>query len=79
MLTWLLARDGSWAYQTLADDGLIAVQAGPRRLWDEIEHHHHAWKAAGRPTRDQLGITITPDTDTHQIWIDHPNNPAWTR
>ncbi len=26
-------------------------------------------KAAGSPTRDQLGITITPDT--HQIWIDH--------
>jgi methyltransferase of ATP-grasp peptide maturase system len=70
MLTWLLARDGSWAYQTLADDGLIAVQAGPRRLWDELEHHHHAWKAAGSPTRDQLGITITPDDANHQIWID---------
>jgi methyltransferase of ATP-grasp peptide maturase system len=79
MLIWLLARDGSWAYQTLADDGLIAVQAGPRRLWNELEHHHHAWKTTGKPTRDQLGITITPDADTHQIWIGHPNNPAWTR
>ena len=36
ILTWLLARDGSWAYQTLTDNGLIAVQAGPRRLWDEL-------------------------------------------
>ena len=79
MLTWLLARDGSWAYQTLADNGLLAVQAGPRRLWDELDQHHHAWRAAGKPTRDQLGITITPDADNHQIWIDHPNNPAWTR
>lgn len=79
MLTWLLARDGSWAYQTLTDNGLIAVQAGPRRLWDELEHHHHAWKAAGSPTHDQLDITITPDADTHQIWIDHPDNPGWLR
>jgi methyltransferase of ATP-grasp peptide maturase system len=79
MLTWLLARDGSWAYQTLADNGLIAVQAGPRRLWDELNHHHHAWKTVGKPTRDQLGITITPNTDNHQIWINHPTNPAWTR
>jgi hypothetical protein len=79
MLTWLLAQDGSWAYQTLADDGLIAVQAGPRRLWDELEAHHQSWRATGSPTRDRLGITITPGTDEHQIWIDRPDNPAWTR
>ncbi|MGH3719803.1 MAG: ATP-grasp peptide maturase system methyltransferase [Pseudonocardiaceae bacterium] len=76
MLTWLLARDSSWAYQTLADDGLIAVQAGPRRLWDELEEHHHAWRAAGSPTRDRLGITITPGADKHQIWIDTPDTPG---
>ncbi len=79
MLTWLLARDGSWAYQTLGGKALIAVQAGPRRLWDELEKHHHAWKEAGSPTRDQLGITITPGVDEHHIWIGHPDNPGWTR
>lgn len=79
MLTWLLARDGSWAYQTLTDDGLIAVQAGPRRLWDEFEEHHHAWRAVGNPTRDRLGITITPGADEQQIWIDCPDNSAVRR
>ncbi len=79
MLTWLLARDGSWAYQTLADKGLIAVQAGRRRLWDELEEHHHAWKATGSPTRDELGITIPHGTCKHRIWIGHPDNLAWSR
>ena len=68
------------AHQTLADDDLgerIAVQAGPRQLWDELEHHHHAWKTAGSRTRDQLGITITPGADHHQVWINHPDNPGW--
>jgi hypothetical protein len=79
MLTWLLARDAPGPTQTLDGNGLIAVQAGPRRLWDELDQHHHAWKAAGNPTRDQLGITMTSNTDNHQIWIYHLHNPAWTR
>lgn len=29
MQTWLLGRDGSWAYQTLTDNGPVAVQGGP--------------------------------------------------
>jgi methyltransferase of ATP-grasp peptide maturase system len=77
MQTWLLGRDGSWAYQTLADDGPVAVQGGPRRLWAEVEHAYAEWRAAGSPERHQIGLTVTPD-GAHRVWVDAPHSPrSW--
>jgi len=78
MQTWLLGRDGSWAYQTYTDDGLVSVQGGRRRLWTEMEYAHDEWIAAGSPQRHQIGLTVTPD-GTHHIWIDAPHSSrSWS-
>ncbi len=69
MQTWLLGRDGSWAYHTYADDGLAAVQGGPRRLWTEVEHAYDEWIAAGSPPRHQIGLTVATD-GSHRVWTD---------
>ncbi|MGH3799799.1 MAG: ATP-grasp peptide maturase system methyltransferase [Pseudonocardiaceae bacterium] len=73
MQTWLLGRDGSWAYQTFTGDGLVAVQGGPRRLWSEVEHAYDEWIAAGSPERHRIGLTVAPD-GTHCVWIDTPHS-----
>ncbi|MGH4017831.1 MAG: ATP-grasp peptide maturase system methyltransferase [Pseudonocardiaceae bacterium] len=70
--TWLLHPDGSWAYQQPADDELCVEQSGPRHLWDELEAAHAAWLAAGKPTRDRIGVTIS--ADAHRIWLDSPDH-----
>lgn len=60
--------DGSWA----RINGDTVAQGGTRRLWDEIETSHSTWLAAGKPTRDRFGLTITPE---HQhVWLDDPAN-----
>jgi methyltransferase of ATP-grasp peptide maturase system len=53
-------------------------QAGPRRLWDELEHLHQQWTALGSPPAQRLGITI--DTGgTLAVWLDHPDgHHLWT-
>jgi hypothetical protein len=58
--------------------GKVWITISPR-LWDKLKEHHHAWKTAGSPTHDRLGITITPGTYEHHIWIGHPDNPVLTR
>lgn len=71
---WLFASDGSWS---MLDTTTGKVeQFGPRRLWDEIEHVFSQWAAAGRPTRDRLGLTVTP-TGEHRFWLDEPGNVQW--
>ncbi|MGH3624932.1 MAG: ATP-grasp peptide maturase system methyltransferase [Sciscionella sp.] len=72
MRTWLLGRDGSWAYQTLENDELVAVQGGSRRLWDEIETAHREWTRLGRPDRGRFGLTVGPHG--HTVWLDEPSN-----
>lgn len=77
MRTYLLGHDGSWAYQDLEDGELVAVQAGTRRLWDEIETAYREWSDLGKPERQRFGLTVT-DT-THTLWLDTPNGPRhWT-
>jgi hypothetical protein len=78
MQTWLLGRDGSWAYQTFTNNGLVAVQGGLRRLWTAVEYAHDEWIAAGSPKRHRIGLTVTSD-GTHHIWIDVPHSPhSWS-
>ena len=74
---WLLGRDGSWAYQTTAKTGgLIAVQGGPVKLWDQLEAAYRDWTALGRTGREQYGLTVTREGE-HLIWHDHPGGPSW--
>lgn len=65
----LRAPDGSHAHVT-ADGGL--TQAGPRRLWDEIETIHETWCSLDAPTRERFGLTVTPHRQT--IWLDIPGS-----
>ncbi len=72
---WLLARDGSWAYQAADEQGApVAVPGGRRRLWDELERAHEQWKRLGEPARDRFGLTVLSDGD-HVLWLDSPDGP----
>jgi hypothetical protein len=56
---WLLASDGSWACQTVAEDGRTTVtQAGPMAVWDMLESAHAEWDALGEPPREAFGLTV---------------------
>ncbi len=78
-LTWELGNDGYLeTLWLLAPDAWASVrdtvvrQAGARRLWAEVTAGYAWWLQSGRPTRDQYGVTVTPD---HQhVWLDHPAN-----
>ena len=65
---WLFAAD-SWVCHNTHSG--TAEQYGPRRLWDELEHLYARWETLGRPDRDRMGLTVTPD-GTHRLWIDTP-------
>ncbi|TDQ54413.1 methyltransferase domain-containing protein [Actinorugispora endophytica] len=66
-------RAGSWALGEYTPDGgpYEAKTAGPRDLWAEIGAARRTWEAAGRPGRDRLGLTVTPDGQ-HLLWVDDP-------
>ena len=72
--TWMFASDGSWSVLDSMNNEV--EQYGPRRLWDEIERTHGQWNAAGQPTRDRLGLTVTA-TGEHRFWVDNPENVMW--
>ncbi|MGH3381378.1 MAG: ATP-grasp peptide maturase system methyltransferase [Actinoallomurus sp.] len=72
-LTFLAHDDGSWACQWTSPDGRSLVQEhGPRELWAELEAAYRQWDAAGRPQREQIGLTVTPEG--HQLWVGDPAN-----
>ena len=69
----LTTPDGSRAEITLATGhhGEHRVrETGPARLWQQVEHTHQRWDAAGRPGWPRLGLALTPDTQT--IYVDEP-------
>ncbi|WP_131741371.1 methyltransferase domain-containing protein [Actinomadura roseirufa] len=65
----------SWARceDTPDADGHRVVQAGPRRLWDEVVDAYLRWVEWGRPARAAFGMTAGPGYQ--HIWRDHPGNP----
>lgn len=69
---WLVSGDGSWACHA---SGAVR-QGGPRRLWDQVEALHRDWDDAGRPARDELGLTVTPDGG-HRLWRGSEDEPGW--
>ena len=73
--TELATPDGSsWAlvHHTPDDNGHPTQQAGPRRLWDELEQLYHHWTTLGRPTHHRFGLTLGHHWRT--LWLDHPDS-----
>ncbi len=69
---WLADGDGSWAsvdYEPGTDEYTVE-QAGPRRLWGEIEGALRWWEDAGRPERTRLGIRF--DHGQQTPFLDDP-------
>lgn len=61
-LLWLLAADGSWAR---ADSKTKTLhQAGPRRLWDDLERVRARWTTAGRFPLHTMAVELTADHNT---------------
>jgi protein-L-isoaspartate(D-aspartate) O-methyltransferase len=63
VLWFLDPHSESWATLSYsADTDTYPVrQAGPRRLWDEIETSHQWWIDAGKPDPHAWRFTVTPD------------------
>ncbi|ONI73177.1 protein-L-isoaspartate O-methyltransferase [Actinosynnema sp. ALI-1.44] len=61
--------DGSWARH----ESDVVVQAGPRRLWDEMEVAYDRWQRLGQPRRARFGVTI--DGEDQRLWLDAPTGP----
>ena len=73
--TELATTDGcSWALVAHIPDqyGHPTRQAGPRRLWTELEQLHHTWTALGRPHYQRFGLTIDGSAPPW-LWLDSPN------
>lgn len=68
--------DRSWACVVFREDKPQARvwQAGPRRLWDEVEGAYRWWQAQGAPDQTRFGLTVTPDG--HRVWLDDPAVPV---
>ncbi|MEU2431062.1 methyltransferase domain-containing protein [Streptomyces sp. NPDC007861] len=49
------------------------AQAGPRKLWEELEGAFWWWHQQGRPSFDRFGLT-TRGGPTHKVWLDDPSN-----
>ncbi|MGH3979422.1 MAG: methyltransferase domain-containing protein, partial [Pseudonocardiaceae bacterium] len=74
--TELATPDGSaWAviHHTPDGNGYRTQQAGPGRLWDELEQIHEQWVALGRPAYHRFGLTIDRNSQT-LLWLDHPES-----
>lgn len=70
---WCFDLDSrSWAVAVYADDsGADVHQAGPRRLWDEVEAAVRWWEAAGCPGVSRFGLTVLRD-GAQRPWLDTP-------
>lgn len=52
-----------------------ASETGPRPLWHNLEDAYALYRAAGEPSPDRYGVTITgPD---QRVWLDSPDGPSW--
>jgi methyltransferase of ATP-grasp peptide maturase system len=64
--------DGSWARLDPREG--LAVQGGPRRLWDAVEEAHRAWCDLGQPGRERFGLSVARD-GRQWAWLDDPASP----
>ncbi len=72
--TEIATLDGSWAvgWHTNDNDRYRTNQAGPRRLWDILEHAHEQWAALGQPRWDRFRLNVTKDRQ--RISLDTPDS-----
>lgn len=70
--------DGSYA-EVVAEpdpDGRYPViQAGPRRLWDNVEAAHQLWQHLGQPDPSRFGVVA--NSTTQFVW--HDTDDGWYR
>jgi methyltransferase of ATP-grasp peptide maturase system len=79
--TEMATGDGSsWAevhHTRDGERGFRVVQAGPRRLWDEIEALHGESLGHGRQGHDRFGLTVGGGS-APVLWLDNPESAhAW--
>jgi hypothetical protein len=60
----LHADDGSWARVNL--EGVL--EAGPRRLWEEVERAHAEWCDLHQPGRARFRLTVAGASQT--VWLE---------
>lgn len=53
------------------------AQAGPRKLWDELEAAYSWWETQDKPSFDRFGLT-TRGGPGCKVWLDAPDNPVPT-
>jgi methyltransferase of ATP-grasp peptide maturase system len=74
------ADGSSWAmvhHDPDGDRGFRVLQAGHRRLWDEIEALHREWVRHDRPPHDRFGLTVGGGS-APVLWLDEPDSThAW--
>jgi hypothetical protein len=74
------ADDSSWAmvhHDPDAERGFRVLQAGPRRIWDEIEVLHREWVRHDRLPHDRFGLTVGGGS-APALWLDEPDSAhAW--
>ncbi|WP_328915817.1 MULTISPECIES: methyltransferase domain-containing protein [unclassified Streptomyces] len=66
--------DRSWAVAVFREGRPTSTvwQAGPRRLWDEVEGAVRWWQSRGCPAFDRFGLTVGPAGQ--RVWLDEPGN-----
>jgi methyltransferase of ATP-grasp peptide maturase system len=72
--TFFSATDGSWCEVSANDDNGIrrVIEAGPVSLWTTFETAYEQWRAAGQPSWERFGLTVT--ADAHTVWLDQPDS-----
>jgi len=70
---------GAWASMSYSDDASTGEvrQAGPRRLWDEIEVAHQWWSEVGKPSLDAWRFTVTPSGQRIEPATASATLPGW--
>ncbi len=65
--------DNSWACVLFRDGQPESQvwQAGPRKLWDEVNAALEWWREAGRPSHGRFGLTVTTE-GAQRAWLDDP-------
>ncbi|MFJ9521708.1 rRNA adenine N-6-methyltransferase family protein [Kitasatospora sp. NPDC101801] len=74
---WLYGlSDKAWACVAWRpeESGATVYQAGPRRLWQDLERALAWWTGQGQPGISRFGLTVTADGQT--VWLNHPGNPV---
>lgn len=68
------AEDRASVSHRATDNQLFQVVQQGRRPWDHVEAAIRAFRRAGRPARERLGIGARADGAAQRMWLDEPNS-----